>query len=160
MAEGPQEFGGYKLFPLYKTFYFCTVIMRRLLVIALLTVYSAFAAGVPVYAHWCGGQVVKKSILLPTGGCTEEEDEPDDCCKDDTTLVKLEKAQKHEVNVWQPAPAPMAVIPGPALFFGNKAPLFDAEVVQLAAPAVEGFGDLPPPVPLYIFFSCLKLAGC
>jgi hypothetical protein len=105
--------------------------------------------------------VVKKSILVPTGGCMEDEPEdPDGCCKDRKSLVKLEKGHKAEASAWHAACFAPAHVPAPVLLFGDGGSLFHKSPAAQSSPAIAGFGGLPPPVPLYIFFSCLKLAGC
>lgn len=131
--------------------------MRRLLTLWLTVVYLALGVGVPAYAHICGGEAVKHSLLVPTGGCAGEDEEEGGCCREHKHLVKVDAPQKHQVNAWQPmAPQPLALAPALVLCAG-PGDLFEDAWTSTATPAETGYGGLPPPVPLYIQFSCLKL---
>lgn len=45
--------------------------------------------GVPVYFHYCGGELEEISYLTKASSCCgEEEPEDDGCCKDESLIVK------------------------------------------------------------------------
>jgi hypothetical protein len=53
-------------------------------------VYVTTAIGIPVYMHYCGGELEKVSFLIEAPGCCEGEDagEADDCCDNENTVAR------------------------------------------------------------------------
>ncbi len=44
--------------------------------------------GVPVFKHYCGGELESISVFVKHASCCgEEEDEPSDCCKDEVQVA-------------------------------------------------------------------------
>jgi hypothetical protein len=58
----------------------------------MVAVYLVTAIGVPVYMHYCGGELEKISYLIKSKGCCgSEEDEGQgmsDCCKDENAIAR------------------------------------------------------------------------
>lgn len=58
------------------------------------SVYIAFAIGIPVYFHYCGGELEKIQFLTKsTSCCGDEEEDPESgdngCCNDEEVLVQI-----------------------------------------------------------------------
>lgn len=55
----------------------------------LVLVYITVTVGIPVYLHYCGGELETVSAFVKDGSCCEgeDEDEPDGCCKNETKHV-------------------------------------------------------------------------
>jgi len=53
-------------------------------------VYLFSAIGVPVYLHYCGGELEEISYLVKSNGCCgeEESDETSDCCHNENVYIK------------------------------------------------------------------------
>ncbi len=53
-------------------------------------VYLFSAIGVPVYLHYCGGELEEVSYLVKSNGCCgeEESDETSDCCHNEDVYLK------------------------------------------------------------------------
>jgi hypothetical protein len=53
-------------------------------------VYVTTAIGVPVYMHYCGGELEKVTFLVKTNSCCgeEEEDMDSDCCANENTVAR------------------------------------------------------------------------
>lgn len=56
----------------------------------MVVMYLTTAIGIPVYMHYCGGELEKVSYLIKTNGCCGSEDEEDmgDCCQDENTVAR------------------------------------------------------------------------
>jgi hypothetical protein len=56
----------------------------------MVAVYLTTAIGVPVYLHYCGGELEKVSFLLKSNSCCGEEEEDMDsgCCADENTVAR------------------------------------------------------------------------
>lgn len=52
-------------------------------------VYLCNNIGIPVYYHYCGGELESISTLVKTDGCCGdmEEDEDSDCCKNEVKII-------------------------------------------------------------------------
>lgn len=51
--------------------------------------YVITVIGIPVYFHYCGGELEEISYLTKANSCCgEEEPEDDGCCKDESLIVK------------------------------------------------------------------------
>jgi hypothetical protein len=65
-------------------------------------VYVTTAIGIPVYMHYCGGELEKVSFLVKSTSCCGEEDEDmdDGCCADENTFARYtpDFTAKKEVN--------------------------------------------------------------
>ncbi|MBL7931602.1 MAG: hypothetical protein JNL60_06865 [Bacteroidia bacterium] len=60
---------------------------------SLVVVYLITAVGIPVYFHYCGGELEEINYVMKGNNCCsgEEEDSesgPDDCCKDENYVLK------------------------------------------------------------------------
>lgn len=53
-------------------------------------VYVTTAIGIPVYMHYCGGELEKVSFLMKSNSCCgeEEEDMDDGCCADENSVAR------------------------------------------------------------------------
>ncbi len=53
-------------------------------------VYVTAAIGIPVYMHYCGGELEEVSFLVKAKGCCEGEEpgEADDCCDNENTFAR------------------------------------------------------------------------
>jgi hypothetical protein len=52
-------------------------------------VYVTAAAGIPVYLHYCGGELEEISYLTKTSNCCgDSEPEDDGCCKNEGLVLK------------------------------------------------------------------------
>lgn len=56
----------------------------------MVVVYLTTAIGIPVYMHYCGGELEKVSFLVETEGCCEGEEpgEADGCCDNENTFAR------------------------------------------------------------------------
>jgi len=56
----------------------------------MVTVYLTTAIGVPVYLHYCGGELEKVSFIVKSNSCCgeEEEDMDSDCCANENTVAR------------------------------------------------------------------------
>ncbi len=56
----------------------------------MVVVYLTTAIGVPVYLHYCGGELEKVSFLIKSNSCCggEEEDMDDGCCANENTIAR------------------------------------------------------------------------
>ncbi len=53
-----------------------------------LAAYLLMHIGVPVFKHYCGGELESISVFVKHASCCgEEEDEPSDCCKDEVQVA-------------------------------------------------------------------------
>ncbi len=53
--------------------------------------YLITVVGIPVYFHYCGGELEKISYLIKTKGCCDDEgseESSNDCCKDEGFVLK------------------------------------------------------------------------
>jgi len=55
--------------------------------------YVVSVAGIPIYLHYCGGELEEVSYLHKSGGCCGDEDSKeassdDGCCKDENLVLK------------------------------------------------------------------------
>jgi len=56
-----------------------------------MAVYIFTTIGIPVYYHYCGGELEEVSALVKTGSCCgEEEEEDNDCCQNETKHVSYQ----------------------------------------------------------------------
>ena len=53
-------------------------------------IYLTTAIGVPVYMHYCGGELEKVSYLIKSKGCCGSDDEAgmDGCCQDENFVAR------------------------------------------------------------------------
>ena len=56
----------------------------------MVVVYLTTAIGIPVYMHYCGGELENISFLVKSNSCCggEEEDMDDGCCADENTIAR------------------------------------------------------------------------
>ena len=56
----------------------------------MVVVYVTTAIGVPVYKHYCDGELEKVSFLIEAPGCCDGEEAgvADDCCDNENTIVR------------------------------------------------------------------------
>ncbi len=57
----------------------------------MVVVYLTTAIGIPVYMHYCGGELEKISYLVKSKGCCgseEEDDDMNDCCQDENVTAR------------------------------------------------------------------------
>lgn len=74
---------------------FCDIckinLIKKYLFASLVVVYVITAVGIPVYFHYCGGELEKINYVLKSDGCCgDDEDSADanDCCKDENYVLK------------------------------------------------------------------------
>lgn len=53
----------------------------------LVTVYVVTVVGMPVYLHYCGGQVEEVSYLVESNGCCGDEEPDNDCCRNEERVL-------------------------------------------------------------------------
>ena len=56
-----------------------------------LSVYLVTVIGIPVYMHYCGGELEKVNYVIKSNGCCGEEEDSDDmsgCCKDESLVAR------------------------------------------------------------------------
>lgn len=68
-------------------------LIKKYLFASLVVVYVITAAGVPVYLHYCGGELEKINYVMKGDSCCgDEEDDSEsaanDCCKDENYILK------------------------------------------------------------------------
>lgn len=63
---------------------------KKYLFANLVIIYVITAAGIPVYAHYCGGELESINYLVKGSSCCgeEEEESSKDCCKDENHILK------------------------------------------------------------------------
>jgi len=64
--------------------------------------YVMTVTGIPVYLHYCGGELEEISYLTKTTSCCGEEEEDDtdsDCCKNESQILKNTIDFTHNTNV-------------------------------------------------------------
>ncbi len=56
----------------------------------MVVVYVTTAIGIPVYMHYCGGELEKVSFLIKSNSCCGEDEEDMDmgCCADENTIAR------------------------------------------------------------------------
>lgn len=56
----------------------------------MVVVYLVTAIGIPVYMHYCGGELEKISFLVEAPGCCEGEEpgDSDGCCNNENTVAR------------------------------------------------------------------------
>ena len=54
----------------------------------LVSVYLLTVVGMPVYLHYCGGEVEDVSYLIDTNGCCEDEVPDGDCCHNEGVVLQ------------------------------------------------------------------------
>lgn len=57
----------------------------------MVVVYLTTAIGIPVYMHYCGGELEKISYLVKSKGCCGSEEENEDmngCCQDENGIAR------------------------------------------------------------------------
>lgn len=56
----------------------------------MVTVYVATAIGIPVYMHYCGGELENVSFVVKSNDCCggEEQDMDSGCCDDENTFAR------------------------------------------------------------------------
>lgn len=55
----------------------------------MVVVYVTTAIGIPVYMHYCGGELETVSFLVKDDSCCGEEEEmPSDCCDNEDTFAR------------------------------------------------------------------------
>ncbi len=64
-------------------------------------IYLINNIGLPVYYHYCGGELESVNTLFKTGGCCGEmeEDEDSDCCKNETKIIS--QKSESDLNTFQ-----------------------------------------------------------
>lgn len=57
----------------------------------MIAVYVATAIGIPVYMHYCGGELEQVSFVVKSNSCCggEEEDMDDGCCANENTFARF-----------------------------------------------------------------------
>jgi hypothetical protein len=74
-------------------------------------VYMISNTGIPVYYHYCGGELESVNALFKsTSCCGDDEDENSDCCQNETKVL----AQKSESSL---QPVHFKIAPASLLFF-------------------------------------------
>jgi hypothetical protein len=56
----------------------------------MVVVYLTTAIGIPVYMHYCGGELEKVSYLIKSDGCCSEDEDGDmgGCCQNENTFAQ------------------------------------------------------------------------
>lgn len=54
----------------------------------LVAVYLLTVVGMPVYLHYCGGEVEDISYLVETNGCCGDEEPQNDCCRNEGYVLQ------------------------------------------------------------------------
>jgi hypothetical protein len=70
--------------------------IRAHIYLFIVAIYVVSNIGLPVYYHYCGGELESVSALFKADGCCgeEEEEEDSDCCQNETKII----AQKSETS--------------------------------------------------------------
>jgi hypothetical protein len=74
--------------------------VKKAIVAILAIIYLGTASGIPVYAHYCMGELVSKGLgrdsqkKCPKCSMDKTKSDAKSCCKDESTMLKLEKDQK------------------------------------------------------------------
>lgn len=57
----------------------------------MVVLYLTTAIGIPVYLHYCGGELEKVSYLIKSNGCCGEDEDADmgGCCQDENTVAQF-----------------------------------------------------------------------
>ena len=62
--------------------------LSKYLFATLVISYMLTVVGMPVYLHYCGGQVEEISYLIETNGCCEDEEPADGCCRNEGVVLQ------------------------------------------------------------------------
>lgn len=78
-------------------------ILKLILLSITVLVLNIDAFGIPVYYHYCGGELESVDAFLKSGGCCgeeEEEEETSDCCENDVRIFSqsFEFSVNKEIN--------------------------------------------------------------
>ena len=87
--------------------------IRKYLFACLVAAYLGSILGLPVYYHYCGGELEEVSYLVKPSGCCEDEgDEPDGCCSNETMVLvnAADFTSKHSESL-SPLPMPAHTLP-------------------------------------------------
>jgi len=119
----------------------CINLFKKYLFGLIVASYLATVIGIPVYLHYCGGELEEVSYLTKaTGCCGEEEDETEDngCCKNESHV--LVNAADFTLNSFNSA---LPVKSYTELFYG--ATPFELSSVDLKIESFKQFIESPPP---------------
>ncbi|MBS1638334.1 MAG: hypothetical protein JST26_20640 [Bacteroidetes bacterium] len=61
----------------------------------LVFIYTITSIGIPVYYHYCGGELEKVSALIKAKSCCGSSDEQDNCCKNEVKHYSLHAEFSH-----------------------------------------------------------------
>jgi hypothetical protein len=103
----------------------------------LVLVYLVTVTGVPVYNHYCGGELEEVSLLLKSNDCCGEEEEDAGCCSNEDLYIR-------NAQDFVSAPAKFKVVPAFVLLATQPA----VHVTEMNVPAaplqtLAGISDSP-----------------
>ena len=74
------------------TYLYCINLLKKYFFGVLVATYLLSAAGIPIYLHYCGGELEKVNVVLKSESCCDgEEDDTQtasDCCKDENVFIQ------------------------------------------------------------------------
>jgi hypothetical protein len=104
------------------------------------SIYLVNNIGLPVYYHYCGGELESVSALFKAGGCCGEagEDQDSDCCKNETKIIsqKSESALNNFQYKVVPPVIDLSILRSP-LDFSFKVDSFTPAFISLKFPPPE-----------------------
>jgi hypothetical protein len=79
------------------------MILKSYILICLTVIYSIASSGFSITSHYCGGKLIKVS-LLPPKSCCKDGESSKGCCHNETKVCKLNDThlQNHEFQNFQP----------------------------------------------------------
>jgi hypothetical protein len=73
--------------------------LNTILIAVGMFLYLAAAVGIPVFQHYCGGELENVSAYTkPDSCCGDEENEPSDCCHNEIQVAKLDAQSSHKTT--------------------------------------------------------------
>jgi hypothetical protein len=71
---------------------YCINLLKKYLFGLVVATYLLSAVGIPIYLHYCGGELEKINVVIKSESCCDgEEDDTDvgsDCCKDENIFIQ------------------------------------------------------------------------
>ncbi len=79
------------------------MILKSYILICLTVIYSIASSGFSITSHYCGGKLIKVS-LIPPKSCCKDGSSSKGCCHNETKVCKLNDThlQNHELHYFQP----------------------------------------------------------
>ena len=97
----------------------------------LVAIYTITSIGIPVYYHYCGGELEKVSAVIQAKSCCGSEDEQDNCCKNEVKHLSLHTEFSQAVALkpaFDMAPLTLYILPFFDLYLKQQNPSGDCQL--------------------------------